>query len=720
MAASAGAVKLGGAYVEIFAKDGAFMQAMTRVQNKIKSVASAMQTAGRNMAFGGTAIGAPMLLAIKQAATFEDALLGMRSAAGLTEKQVGTLRQQALALGQAMNASPTKVAGAFLELTKAGMSVDEVLKGAGQSSIEFARVSGVEMADAAVFMKVAMQSFGVSAQEAVDTLSAAADSSETSIASMVESFGLVGSAGALFNQSLFDLAQGMAALARFSVIGEEAGTGIKSILNSLVAPSGVAQDALESLGLTVDNFRGADKKMLPLVQIVGVFEKALKNIDPKTGDRALAQIFGDRGIKVMGAFLNLGTQGFENISAAMKDSLPVSEKYQIVMSGVTGSLEGLRNSTEQVSIAFTESVGPAFAQAAQSASGYLGALASIISQNPEATTAVAALTVGVTGLGAALALAGLAAKGLVGSLAMLAPLLSLPALAGAAALAGGYAIGNAGVWAAKKMGVIDDRPGWPPDDWKKQPGQENAPGELAANFMAARALERKGVDGKAAIKPSVKMNDAELAKLEQRAQAARDAEAAQKAALDAAEEARKELEREDEDFERSQANAIAGLQELSNAVVEESLKLGADAQAAAIEFQKKLSGLQGQVRAGVLNQAGAENLGGLEKAKIDERFQQIRDAQNPKPFSIGPTVGTFGSASQLGIAPALNTAFRQAADAAKAGQRAAQVNAAAANKVAAGVNGMADQFKKVVEAHKRGNEILGRIENKLGIGGVFV
>jgi hypothetical protein len=180
------------------------------------------------------------------------------------------------------------------------------------------------------------------------------------------------------------------------------------------------------------------------------------------------------------------------------------------------------------------------------------------------------------------------------------------------------------------------------------------------------------------------------------------------------------LEREDEDFERSQAQAIAGLQELSNAVVEESLKLGADAQAAAVEFQKKLSGLQGQVRAGVLNQAGAENLGGLEKAKVDERFQQIRDAQNPKPFSIGPTAGTFGSASQLGIAPALNTAFRQAADAAKAGQRAAQVNAAAANKVAAGVNGMADQFKKVVEAHAKGNEILGRIENKLGIGGVFV
>lgn len=708
MAASAGAVKMGGAYVEIFAKDGAFMQAMTRVQNRIKSVASAMQTAGRNMAFGGTAIGAPMLLAIKQAATFEDALLGMRSAAGLTEKQVGTLRQQALALGQAMNASPTKVAGAFLELTKAGMSVDEVLKGAGQSSIEFARVSGVEMADAAVFMKVAMQSFGVSAQEAVDTLSAAADSSETSIASMVESFGLVGSAGALFNQSLFDLAQGMAALARFSIIGEEAGTGIKSILNSLVAPSGVAQDALESLGLTVDNFRGADKKMLPLVQIVGVFEKALKNIDPKTGDRALAQIFGDRGIKVMGAFLNLGTQGFENISAAMKDSLPVSEKYQIVMSGVTGSLEGLRNSTEQVSIAFTESVGPAFAQATQSASGYLGALASIISRNPEATTAVAALTIGVTGLGAALALTGLAAKGLIASLGVVATLAAPFAAAAAAALAGGAAVGYYGGKAA----------GWALG--LKDPGAENAPGELAGNFMAARALQRQGVDGKAAIKPSVKMNDAELAKLEQRAQAVRDAEAAQKAALDAAEEARKDLEREDEDFDRSQTQAIAGLQELSNAVVEESLKLGADAQAAAVEFQKKLSGLQGQVRAGVLNQAGAENLGGIEKAKVDERFQQIRDAQNPKPFSIGPTAGTFGSASQLGIAPALNTAFRQAADAAKAGQRAAQVNAAAANKVAAGVNGMADQFKKVVEAHKRGNEILGRIENKLGIGGVFV
>ncbi|MFN9912938.1 MAG: hypothetical protein ACK53L_10150, partial [Pirellulaceae bacterium] len=71
MAASAGAVRAGGAFIEIFAKDGAFQQAMTRVQNRMKAIGSSMSSFGSTMGLGGAAMAAPMVLAARTAAQFE-------------------------------------------------------------------------------------------------------------------------------------------------------------------------------------------------------------------------------------------------------------------------------------------------------------------------------------------------------------------------------------------------------------------------------------------------------------------------------------------------------------------------------------------------------------------------------------------------------------------------------------------------------------------------
>ena len=68
MAASAGAVRAGGAFIEIFAKDGAFQQAMTRVQNRLKAVSASMRQIGTNLSIGGAALGAPFVIAAGEAA----------------------------------------------------------------------------------------------------------------------------------------------------------------------------------------------------------------------------------------------------------------------------------------------------------------------------------------------------------------------------------------------------------------------------------------------------------------------------------------------------------------------------------------------------------------------------------------------------------------------------------------------------------------------------
>lgn len=441
--ASAGSVRAGGAFVEIFARDTAFQRAMSGVQAKLRTVGAAMQQFGTKLMVAGTAAGLPLVLAARQAASFEDAILGMSAAAGLSADEVATLEKEAIRLSRAMGVSPAKIANAMLELAKAGMDVKDVLGGAAESAIQFSRVSGVEMADAAVFMKVAMNSFGVSAVEAVDTLSAAADASETSIAAMVESFALVGSAGALFSQSLFDISQGLAILARFGIRGEEAGTGIKTAMVRLTSPSKEAADALAQVGLTVSSFRDAQGNLLPLVQIVGVLEKALKGVDNQTRDQILTDVFGDRGIRVIGAFLQVGTAGFKTMADAMESNLPVSQKFQIVMSGLSGAFEKIGAAVQRLSISFAKALGDSAGRVVSALSWMLDILGMLIERFPLAAKVVTGVVAGMLALGAAAIVAGLAFKVMaagIGILAGLAAVLSTTIGAVVAIVVGGVAL----------------------------------------------------------------------------------------------------------------------------------------------------------------------------------------------------------------------------------------------------------------------------------------
>jgi TP901 family phage tail tape measure protein len=426
--ASAGSVRAGGAYIEIFAKDGAFQQAMTRVQNKLAAVGASMRRIGTQMSIGGAALGAPLLLAARQAAGFEDALLGMKAAAGLSAAEVAKLEAESIKLSKSMGIDPTRIANAFLELTKAGMSVQEVLDGAGRSAVEFSKVSGVELQQAAVFMKTAMNTFGISATEAVDTLSAAADASETSIAAMVESFGLVGSAGVTFNQTIFDISQGLAALAKFGIQGEEAGTGIKTLLSRLVAPSKEARDALALLGLSVESFRDADGKLLPLAQIAEIFQQRLAGMDDTArglilSQQALVDVFGDRGIKVISAFVAVGSEGFESIAKAMESNLPVSAKFEIMMSGISGAFEKLYAAAQRLAIAFAKSLGDALGTVTNGIVFLMDAFAALITQFPVIGKLAAGLALGLVAVGSALIAVGFAAIGLSAAFGVIGPVL---------------------------------------------------------------------------------------------------------------------------------------------------------------------------------------------------------------------------------------------------------------------------------------------------------
>ena len=358
---AAAGIRAGQCFVEIRANDTHFQRGMVLLSNRMQAIGNGMRNFGARLGMGAAAIGIPILGAARAAATFEDTMLGLKaSTSDISPAQMKAVREEALRLSAAMGVAPERIGQAFTELIKAGMSVEDALAGAAKSAVEFSHVSGVDAQAAAVFMKNSMDVFGVSAREAADTLSAAADSSATTIAEMVQAFGLIGSAGAAFNQSLFGISQSMAYLSNWFIKGEEAGTGLKTFLVRLISPASDADKALKQYGLTVRSFRDEAGKLLSIGQIADILREKMGKFGEKLlDDKLLVDVFGDRGVRVIAAFAEGGKEAFDKVGRAMEESRSVSAKFQIAMSGLTGFFEKMMTAVKLLAISFSESLSPA-------------------------------------------------------------------------------------------------------------------------------------------------------------------------------------------------------------------------------------------------------------------------------------------------------------------------------------------------------------------------
>jgi TP901 family phage tail tape measure protein len=402
---TAAAVRAGRTFVEVLMDDTQFRAAVTRVEQRMVKLSRSLKTMGAGMAATGAVMGLPMVLAARQAAKFEDALLELKAAEkSITPATLRLVREEAIKLSNALGESPEDVMRAFTLLIKAGTPVQDALNGAAKSAVQFARVSGVAAEEAATFMKVATNMFSVTPAQAVDTLSAAADSTEATMAGLVEAFGLVGAVAAGTDQTLFGTAQAIAALAKSGIHGEEAGTGIKVFLSRLIAPSQEASEALGKLGLTVEMFRDKAGDLLPLSQMVDILNKQLGHLSNDTLDKimrddSIVRVFGDRGIKVMKTFAVVGKDGMEEVARAMENSRSVAEKHQIVMSGITGTILRLQNAVKLMAMAFMDGGTPALKAFANASIPVMDGIAFLLTRIPAISPVLATMAASLFGLG---------------------------------------------------------------------------------------------------------------------------------------------------------------------------------------------------------------------------------------------------------------------------------------------------------------------------------
>lgn len=399
---SAGAVRAGKVFVEIGADPKAFFRALSQVNRAIANMGQSLISGGGKMAAFGVGMAAPIVAAVRSGTRFENVLLGIRASTNATAAEIDRIRASSLAMSQALGVGPTEAAQGMLELLKAGMSLDEVLGGAGEAALQFARVGELQVAQAAVVMSDAMNVFGVSGEKAANTLSAAADASSTSIAQMAEAFSMSSAVAGLANQSIDDLSAALAILANAGVKGSDAGTSIKNMLMRLMAPAEDGAAALRDIGLSTDSFRDANGNMRPLVEIIGQLSQAMVGLDQAAKDDLFRRIFGADAIRAASILSAAGVQGFEAMQSAMADALPVGAKFRMLMSGLAGAGSRILASLERLAIVISEALGPALASIAPFVSGAVDGLAKMASENKGAITLFAEVAAAAIGLGTAI------------------------------------------------------------------------------------------------------------------------------------------------------------------------------------------------------------------------------------------------------------------------------------------------------------------------------
>jgi TP901 family phage tail tape measure protein len=424
---SAGAVRAGGVFVEIGADPRKFFSALTKVNKSLGNMGRSLASGGGKLAAAGIGMAAPIAAAVQQGAAFESTLLNIKASTGVTSGEIDKIKASAMDMSKALGVGPTEAANAFMEVVKAGVPLEEALNGVAKTAVEFSKVAGMDAAEGAVILSKAMNAFGVDGALAANTLSAAADSSATTIQELSLAMSQVSAVASSSNQSIQDTAAGLALLANKGIVSSDAGTSVKTMLQRLKAPSDEATDSLRAIGLSLTDLRDASTgKLLQLPKLIGVLEKAFASVDEITKDMAIKQIFGDDAVRAGEIFRRVGEKSFTEVMNAMEKALPVGEKYKIMMSGLAGSAGNVLAALQRMAIAVSDAVAPALASVVPFITGFIDGLTDFASKNKEAVAgfakfAVAAVAVGsaMVGLGVSLQVTSFGFAG-IGKAAMLA------------------------------------------------------------------------------------------------------------------------------------------------------------------------------------------------------------------------------------------------------------------------------------------------------------
>ncbi len=301
---------------------------------------SAMQVGARLSAWVTTPLLGVGAAAVKVGADYDRSMNLLRANTGATAEDMQRLRDQAELLGADLSlpgASAANAADAMLELSKAGLDVNETLN-ASRGVLELAAAGQLDNARAAEVAANALNAFGLDGKEATrvaDLLAAAANKSSGDVTDIADSLKMASAVAASANMPIEDLVTAISMMANAGIKGHDAGTSLKQMLLSLMAPSDKARKLINELGISIYDAQG---NMLPMPALIEQFSGALGGLTQEQRNAALATIFGSDAVRAANVVLMGGVDAFSEMKGAVTEAGAAADMAKAQTEGLGGAV----------------------------------------------------------------------------------------------------------------------------------------------------------------------------------------------------------------------------------------------------------------------------------------------------------------------------------------------------------------------------------------------
>lgn len=267
--------------------------------------------------------------------------------------QMQAAGREAQALGADMklpSANAAEAADAMVELAKAGLSAQDAVK-AARGTIQLSAAARTDVATAAKIEGDIMDQFALKSSEAAhvaDVLANTSNSASGELMDIYYAMKYVGPIAHTMGVSIKDTATAVGLLGKSGIIGETAGTALRSALVNMAKPTKLAQKGLHELGIEAFDSNGRFKGLQYVITQLGT---ASEHLSTQQFTAAAAMAFGKPALAGMVALAHQGGTAFQQFGMQVGRVGGAAALAAAESKGLGGAMRGLG---KQISSAFLQ------------------------------------------------------------------------------------------------------------------------------------------------------------------------------------------------------------------------------------------------------------------------------------------------------------------------------------------------------------------------------
>ena len=331
---------------------------------------------------------------------FETAMAKVGTIADESQKPLGDMRNEILALSSETGKSVGELAEATYQAISASVATESAVDFVGTANK--LAVGGFSDTTTAVdILTTAINAYGMSADDASkisDVLITTQNLGKTSVAQLGASMGMVIPLAAAYNMNLEDLAASYALLTANGTQTAQATTYVKAALNELGSTSSVVGSTLKKqTGKTFAELMAEGNSLGDVLQVLA------DSVDGDTTAFNNMWSSSEAGVGML-SILNSGTSKYNSLVQSMEGSTGAAATAFEKMSE-TGEFaqQRFQNATENLKIAIGDVLAPALMELQQSGADAMEWATEFVKEHPQVVAAVTALAAALAVLAAALA-----------------------------------------------------------------------------------------------------------------------------------------------------------------------------------------------------------------------------------------------------------------------------------------------------------------------------